>query len=223
MFVAGFASLFADRSCGDVFINHKLHPAPWLDPVNDRAALVVVFRLFCSLFHRDGSKLNCCLGLWRPSCSVTLCLFVSFAQSILKTFCFYASGGGELSRFSQMLSYSHLLGEKRAILGFSIYIRLKIADFCVVRRNAVSSRARTPQVFHKNALYYLRGFHSVLKLPKAIHSQWAGHFWATWARVMSTWCGTGHKCGKTEALNLNTFQIYCKFECIYFKFERISV
>ncbi len=154
MFVAGFASLFADRSCGDVFINHKLHPAPWLDPVNDRAALVVVFRLFCSLFHRDGSKLNCCLGLWRPSCSVTLCLFVSFAQSILKTFCFYASGGGELSRFSQMLSYSHLLGEERAILGFSIYIRLKIADFCVVRRNAVSSRARTQQVFHKNALYW---------------------------------------------------------------------
>lgn len=91
-----------------------------------------------SLSHRDGSKLNCCLGLWRPSCCVTLCLFVSFAPSILKTFCFYASGGGELSRFSQMLSYSHLSCEERAILGFSIYIRLKIADFCVVRRNAVN-------------------------------------------------------------------------------------
>ncbi len=102
---------------------------------------------------------------------MTLCLFVSFAQSILKTFCFYASGGGEFSRFSQMLSYSHLLCEERAILGFSIYIRLKIADFCVVRRNAVSSRARTQQMFHENALFYSRGFHSVLKHPKAIHSQ----------------------------------------------------
>lgn len=84
--------------------------------------LVVVFRLFCSLFHMDGRKLNCCLGMLRPSCCVTLCLFVSFAQSILKTFCFYASGRGKLSRFSQMLSYSHLSGEERAILGFSIYI-----------------------------------------------------------------------------------------------------
>ncbi len=169
-----FSRLFADKSCGDVFINHKLHPAPWLDPVNDRAALVVVFGLFCSLSHRDGSKLNCCLGLCRASC-LWHCVFLSPLQSILKTFCFYASGGGELSWFSQMLSYSHLLCEERAILGFSIYIRLKIADFCVVRRNAVSSRARTQQMFHENASFYSRGFHSVLKHPKAIHSQWPGN------------------------------------------------
>ncbi len=60
---------------------------------------------------------------------------------------------------------------KEPFWAFSIYIRLKIADFCVVRRNAVSSRARTQQMFHENALFYSRGFHSVLKQPKAIHSQ----------------------------------------------------
>lgn len=72
-----------------------------------------------------------------------------------------------MSQFSQKPSYSHLLGEERPILGISIYISLKKkTDFCVVRRNAISRRARTQQVFHKNELCYLKGFHTycILKM-----------------------------------------------------------
>jgi len=71
MFVAGFASLclcstgsggmFVRRYFADMF-SSQTSPSTLTDPVNDRAAVVVVLGLFCSLFNRDGSKLNCCLG-----------------------------------------------------------------------------------------------------------------------------------------------------------------
>lgn len=75
-------------------------------------SVVVVFGLFCSLFNNDGSKLSCCLGcggchaVWH---------YVSLSP-FHRAYC-CALSGGKLSQFSQMPSYSHLLGEERAILG----------------------------------------------------------------------------------------------------------
>lgn len=130
--------------------------------------VVVVFRLFLFPLSKGWKQTELLSEMW-PSCCVTLCLFVSVALSILKTFCFYASSGGKLSQFSQKPSYSHLSSEERAILGISIYISLKITDFCVVRRNAGSRRARTQQVFHKNELCNLKGFHTycILTQPES--------------------------------------------------------
>lgn len=175
MFVSGFASfclcptgsggmfvrrLFADRSCGHVFINHKLHPAPWLNPVNDRAALWLLssgcFVLSLTMMEANWAAVWVVAAVMLCD-TMSLCLLFTEHIAVLWV---------EANCHNSVRCHPILISwVRKEPFWASIYLSLKIADFCFVRRNAVSRRARTQQVLHKNALCFLKGSHtySILK------------------------------------------------------------